>query len=63
MVNGELKFRCFANEYFDTNGYNSVRPSGEGFLYFEDTDIHNKVHDEVQRLIKLLRHENWSLQF
>ena len=53
-VNGELAFRCFANEHFDSKGKNGISPIGESFPYFKSEKIHNKIHGEIQRLLILL---------
>jgi biotin carboxylase len=53
-VDGELVFRCFANEHFDSSGINPYVPVGESWPYIMNKNIHNKLHDEIQRAITLL---------
>lgn len=53
-VDGELRFRCFANEHFDASGINPFVPVGESWPYNMPKQIHKKLHDEIQRAISLL---------
>jgi biotin carboxylase len=62
-VNGELVFRCFANEHFDINSNNPFVPIGESWPYRESKIIHNKIHDEIQRLLTLLNMKTGAYNF
>ncbi|MDH7476209.1 MAG: ATP-grasp domain-containing protein [Microgenomates group bacterium] len=62
-VNGELVFRCFANEHFDDKSSNPFVPIGESWPYNMPKDIHNKVHNEIQRLITLLKMKTSAYNF
>jgi biotin carboxylase len=62
-VNGELVFRCFANEHFDNNSNNPFVPIGESWPYIEPKKIHNKIHDEIQRLLTLLNMKTGAYNF
>lgn len=53
-VNGELKFRCFANEFYSNYGIKEYVPLGECWPSVLDEEIQEKVHCEVQRLITAL---------
>lgn len=53
-VDGELRFRCFANEHFDASGINPYVPVGESWPYVMPARVHEKVHMEIQRLLDLL---------
>lgn len=62
-VDGKLVFRAFANEHFESNGVNPFVPIGESWPYNMPERIHQKVHDEVQRLIKLLNMKSGAYNF
>lgn len=53
-VNGQLVFRCFANEHFNAGGVNPYVPIGESWPYCMPKRIHQKLHDEIQRALTLL---------
>lgn len=53
-VEGELVFRCFANEHFNPAGSNPFVPVGESWPYVMPPEIHDKVHREVQRALSAL---------
>jgi biotin carboxylase len=53
-VNGELVFRCFANDHFNANGLNPFVPISASFPYNMSKRIHDKIHVEIQRLFYLL---------
>jgi biotin carboxylase len=54
LWNGKIVFRCFANEHFNLYG-NSFVPVGESWPYNMPAQLHDKVHNEVQRLLSLLK--------
>ena len=62
-VNGRLMFRCFANEHFDDNSNNPFVPIGESFPYIKPKEIHEKVHNEIQRLLVLLGMKTGAYNF
>ena len=53
-VDGKLVFRCFANDHFDPKCRNPFVPVAASFPYNMPENIHQKVHDEIQRLLTLL---------
>lgn len=62
-VDGKLVFRAFANEHFDTNSDNPFVPIGESWPYIMPARIHDKIHDEVQRLLSLLNMKTGAYNF
>lgn len=62
-VNGNLVFRCFANEHFENNSSNPFVPIGESWPYNMPTDIHNKIHYEIQRALSLLNMKTGAYNF
>ena len=54
-VNGELVFRCFANDHFDPKCVNPFVPISASFPYNMPQEIHDKVHNEIQRLLTLMK--------
>lgn len=53
VVNGELVFRCWANEHFDKL-VNGLVPIGESFPAIHDERLLATAHRETQRLMTLL---------
>lgn len=62
-VNGELRFRCFANEHFDASGINPYVPVGESWPYNMSGRVHDKLHNEIQRAISLLDMKTQAYNF
>ncbi|SCN21295.1 Phosphoribosylglycinamide formyltransferase 2 [Clostridium sp. N3C] len=62
-VNGNLVFRCFANGHFENNSSNPFVPIGESWPYNMPTDIHNKIHYEIQRALSLLNMKTGAYNF
>jgi biotin carboxylase len=62
-VNGELVFRCFANDHFDENGINPFVPISASFPYHMPKKIHDKIHAELQRLLDLLEMKTGAYNF
>lgn len=62
-VDGKLVFRCFANEHFDSSGINPYVPIGESWPYNMPKRVHNKLHDEIQRLLTLLDMKTQAYNF
>lgn len=53
-IDGKLIFRCFANDHFNENGLNPFVPISASFPYHMPKRIHDKIHNEIQRLFNLL---------
>ena len=62
-VDGELVFRCFANEHFDASGINPYVPIGESWPYYLPERVHNKIHTEIQRALSLLGMKTQAYNF
>ncbi len=62
-VNGELVFRCFANDHFNANGLNPFVPISASFPYNMPKRIHDKIHAEIQRLFDLLNMKTGAYNF
>ena len=62
-VDGKLVFRCFANEHFNLKEGNPLVPIGESFPYNMPKRIHNKVHNETQKLLDLLKMKTGAYNF
>lgn len=62
-VDGELVFRCFANDHFDSNSVNPFVPVSASFPYNMPDEVHTKIHNEIQRLITLLKMNNCTYNF
>ena len=53
-VKGELVFRCFANHHFEQNTNNPFVPIASSWPYNKPAEIHQKIHNEIQRLLTAL---------
>lgn len=53
-VDGVLRFRCFANDHFNLAAGNPFVPIGASFPYVMPVRIHDKIHQEIQRLFDVL---------
>jgi len=62
VVNGELVFRCWANEHFDKLS-NPLVPIGESFPSIMSDYTQMQAHSETQRLIDLLGIRTGALNF
>lgn len=62
-VDGELVFRSFANDHFNSNALNPFVPISASFPYNEPKRIHKKIHVEIQRLFDLLHMNIGSYNF
>lgn len=62
IVNGELVFRCWANEHFDKL-CNSLVPIGESFPSTMNKYTIQQAHSETQRLLDLLNMKMGALNF
>jgi biotin carboxylase len=62
VVDGQLVFRCFANEHFDKL-CNGLVPIGESFPAIHDRRLLDAAHCETQRLLTLLGMKTGALNF
>jgi biotin carboxylase len=62
VIDGELKFRCWANEHFDKL-CNGLVPIGESFPVAEDIELLEVAKKETQRLLTLLRINGGAFNF
>lgn len=62
-IDGELVFRCFANDHFNTKCENPFVPISASFPYNMPEWVHEKVHNEIQRLITLLSMKTCTYNF
>lgn len=53
-IDGKLVFRCFGNDHFNSDCANPYVPISASFPYNMSKDIHEKIHEEIQRLLDLL---------
>lgn len=62
IVNGELVFRCWADEHFDKL-CNGLVPIGQTFPTSHSEDLQSIAHRETQRLLSLLNMKMGALNF
>lgn len=62
-IGGNLVFRCFANDHFDSKSVNPFVPVSASFPYNMTDDVQKKIHNELQRLLKLLNMNNCTYNF
>ena len=62
-VNGELVFHCFSNNHLSDSGLNPFIPLGGSWPSVLPETIHNKIHDEIQRLLNLLNMKTGPYNF
>lgn len=62
-VDGKLVFRCFANDHFNSEGLNPYVPISASFPYNNSVEIHEKIHNEIQRLFDLLEMRTGAYNF
>jgi len=62
-VNGELVFRYFANDHFNSQCVNPFVPISASFPYNMPDEVQDKVHAEIQRLLQLLRMQTTTYNF
>ncbi len=62
VIDGELKFRCWANEHFEKK-VNGLVPIGESFPAIHPTHLLDKAHTETQRLMDLLGIKGGAFNF
>lgn len=54
VIDGTLVFRCFGNDHFNPKCTNPYVPVSASFPYNMPREVHDKIHDEIQRLVSLL---------
>ena len=62
-IDGELVFRYFANDHFNSKCVNPFVPISASFPYNMPTEVQDKVHAEIQRLITLLGMKTTTYNF
>lgn len=62
-IDGKLVFRCFGNDHFDPRGINPFVPIAASFPYCLPAWVHEKIHNEIQRLLTLLHMGNCTYNF
>lgn len=62
-IGGKLVFRYFANDHFDPLCVNPFVPVSASFPYNMPTEVHDKVHEEIQRLLTLLGMKTCTYNF
>lgn len=53
-VDGELRFHCFGNEYYNPNGKKDFAPIGECWPFMMEQSLITRLHADLQRLISSL---------
>lgn len=62
-VNGTLVFRYFGNDHFDPRCVNPFVPVSASFPYNMPDSVQVKIHNEIQRLISLLKMHTSTYNF
>lgn len=62
-IDGELVFRCFGNDHFNRNSSNPFVPIAASFPYNMPLEVHDKVHEEIQKLLYKLNMKNSTYNF
>ena len=62
-IDGNLVFRYFANDHFDPKCVNPFVPISASFPYNMPQEVQDKVHNEIQRLLSLLKMETTTYNF
>lgn len=62
-IDGKLVFRCFGNDHFNSKCINPYVPISASFPYNMPEEIHNKIHNEIQRLLTLLNMKTTTYNF
>lgn len=62
-IDGKLIFRCFANDHFNPKCANPFVPISASFPYNMPADIHQKIHNEIQRLLTALNMKTSTYNF
>ena len=62
-IDGKLVFRYFGNDHFDSRCKNPFVPVAASFPYNMSDEIQRKIHNEIQRLLTLLRMRTSAYNF
>ena len=62
-IDGQLVFRCFASNHFNLKTGNPFVPTGDSWPNNMSVNIHNKIHNEIQRLLTLLNMKTGAYNF
>ena len=62
-IDGKLVFRYFANDHFNPNCSNPFVPISASFPYNMPKEVHDKIHNEIQRLLTLLEMKTTTYNF
>ena len=62
-VDGKLIYRCFGNDHFDLHNPNPFVPVAASFPIDRPEAVQDKSHDEIQRLLTLLKMKNGAYNF
>lgn len=62
-IEGKLMFRCFANDHFNPACVNPFVPISASFPYHMPSEVQDKIHQEIQRLLTLLRMQTCTYNF
>lgn len=62
-IDGKLVFRSFANDHFNPKCKNPFVPIAASFPYNMPESIQSKIHNEIQRLITLLKMRTCTYNF
>ncbi|MGE7128836.1 ATP-grasp domain-containing protein [Lysinibacillus xylanilyticus] len=62
-VDGKIVFRSFANTHFSLSNLYPFVPIASSWPYNMPERIHNKVHDEIQRVLDLLKMKTGAFDF
>ena len=62
-IDGKLVFRYFANDHFNPDCVNPFVPISASFPYNMPSELQDKIHNEIQRLITLLGMKTTTYNF
>lgn len=62
-IDGKLVFRCFANDHFNPKCVNPFVPIAASFPYNMPSEVQDKVHAAIQRLLTLLDMKTTTYNF
>ena len=62
-IDGKLVFRYFANDHFNPKCVNPFVPIAASFPYHMPSEVQDKVHDTIQRLLTLLGMKTTTYNF
>lgn len=62
-IDGKLVFRYFANDHFNPNCVNPFVPISASFPYNMPSEVQDKVHETIQRLLTLLGMKTTTYNF